>query len=156
LSHLVVIPHNILGKSLFWWLDKLRLSKASVDSKVGKYLQRTEPVIGLELKELIEIGKVQVKQRTVSFYEREVMFMDNTKIMVDNIIWATGFKFDFSWIKIPNVLDEHGKPVHRRGISPVEGIYFLGLPWLSRVGSAQLNGIGYDAKQLYKHIVQYS
>jgi putative flavoprotein involved in K+ transport len=149
---IVFIPQKFLKHSLFWWLDVLRLSKVSVDSKFAKHLQKTEPVIGLQFKKLIENGKVQVKERTISFEGQEAVFKDGTKIKVDNIIWATGFSYDFSWIDIPGVIDTQKKPIHQRGISSVKGIYFLGLPWLSRVGSAQLNGIGYDAKQLYKHL----
>ncbi len=148
---IVFIPHQILKRSIFWWLDRLYLSKVSVDSKIAKYLQKTEPVIGMELKKLIEDSKVQVKERTVSFQGKEATFKDGTKMKVDTIIWATGFQYDYSWIDIPDVLDQQKKPIHHRGISPIKGIYFLGLPWLSRVGSAQLNGIDYDAKRLYKH-----
>ncbi|MFC0275041.1 flavin-containing monooxygenase [Metabacillus herbersteinensis] len=149
---IVIIPQQILKKSIFWWLDTFGISKVPVDSKLASYLQKTEPVIGMELKKLIEGRHVQVKERTVSFQGKEATFRDGTKLKVDNIIWATGFQFDYSWIDIPGVVDQQKKPIHYRGISPINGIYFLGLPWLSRVGSAQLNGIDYDAKRLYNHL----
>jgi putative flavoprotein involved in K+ transport len=139
---IVFIPLKLLKRSIFWWLDTFRLSKVSVDSILAKYLQKTEPVIGMELKRLIECNQVEGKERTESFQGQEATFRDGTKIRVDNIIWATGFQFDYSWIDIAGVVDQQKKPIHERGISPVKGIYFLGLPWLSRVGSAQLNGRG--------------
>lgn len=149
---LILIPHRILNRSIFWWLNVTLLSKVSADSKMAKFLQKNEPVIGKELKPIIESGKVQVKERTLSFNDREITFNDQSKIMVDSIVWSTGFQIDFSWLNIPGVLDQNKQPIHQRGISSKKGIYFLGLPWLSRVGSAQLNGIGHDAKHLYKHL----
>lgn len=148
----IFLPDRILNRSIFWWLDVTHLSKVSAGSKLAKYLQKTEPIIGMELKPLIESGKIQVKDRTVSSDEQIIKFEDGTENRVNCIIWATGFQFDFSWINIPNVLDHQRRPIHQKGVCPVEGIYFLGLPWLSRVGSAQLNGIGHDAKHLYNHL----
>lgn len=149
---MVFIPRQILSRSIFWWLDLTRLSKVSVDSKVANLLKKTEPVIGLELKPLIKSGKVIIKERAISLHNEEVSFNDGSMIKVDNIIWATGFRFDYNWIDIPGVLTSQNKPVHRRGISPVRGIYFLGLPWLSRVGSSQINGINYDAKNISDYL----
>jgi putative flavoprotein involved in K+ transport len=149
---IVFIPHRILNRSIFWWLDVLGLSKVSVDTKLSKFLKKTEPVIGMELKPLIASGKVKLKERAISFHDQHIKFKDGSTIKVDSIIWATGFQFDFSWIDIPGILDHQKRPLHQRGISPVKGIYFLGLPWLSRVGSAQLNGVGHDAKYLIDSI----
>ena len=54
---------------------------------------------------------------------------------VTSIIWATGFTVDYSWLQV-DAFDENGKPEHRRGVSSEPGVYFLGLPWLSRRGSS--------------------
>ncbi len=64
---------------------------------------------------------------------------------IRTIIWATGFRQDFSWLKI-NAFDERGAPIHQRGVSSEPGIYFLGLPWQSRRGSTFLWGVWHDAK----------
>ena len=50
------------------------------------------------------------------------------------IIWATGYELDFGWLKVPT-FDAKGRPAHERGVSQVPGLYFLGLPWLSRRAS---------------------
>jgi len=67
------------------------------------------------------------------------------------VIWATGYNMDFGWIDVP-VLDADGEPIHRRGIADVPGLYFLGLPWLSRLNSSFLSGVGDDAAALADHI----
>jgi putative flavoprotein involved in K+ transport len=73
--------------------------------------------------------------------------LDSRSIGLSSVIWATGYKFDFGWIDLP-VLDARGQPRHDRGIAPVPGIYFIGLPWLSRMNSSFLSGVGDDAARL--------
>ena len=68
-----------------------------------------------------------------------------------SLIWATGYTFDFSWIELP-VLTAQGYPQHARGITPISGLYFLGLPWLSKMNSSFLSGVGDDAAQLADHM----
>jgi putative flavoprotein involved in K+ transport len=70
---------------------------------------------------------------------------------ITSVIWATGYGVDFGWIELP-VLNPQGEPVHRRGISGVPGLYFLGLQWLSRMNSSFLSGVGDDAAVLADHI----
>jgi putative flavoprotein involved in K+ transport len=67
------------------------------------------------------------------------------------VIWATGFRRDFGWIRLP-VLDDGGEPVHRRGVTRCPGVYFLGLPWLHTLRSSVLCGVGDDAAHLAEHI----
>jgi putative flavoprotein involved in K+ transport len=71
---------------------------------------------------------------------------------VTSIIWATGYAVDFSWLNV-DAFDEKGKPKHQRGVSMEPGIYFLGLPWLSRRGSAFIWGVWHDARHIADHIV---
>ncbi|MDR5856569.1 NAD(P)/FAD-dependent oxidoreductase [Caballeronia sp. LZ062] len=71
---------------------------------------------------------------------------------VTSIIWATGYVNDFSWLQV-DAFDDRGKPKHQRGVSKEPGIYFLGLPWLSRRGSAFIWGVWHDAKHVADHIV---
>ena len=67
------------------------------------------------------------------------------------VIWATGYGLDFGWIDIP-MKDANGDPLHRNGITDVPGLYFLGLPWLSKMNSSFLSGVGDDAAVLAEHI----
>lgn len=66
---------------------------------------------------------------------------------INSIIWATGFGFDFSWIRI-DAFDAKGRPRHHDGVADVEGLYFVGLPWLSCRGSAFIWGAWRDAQRL--------
>ncbi len=64
---------------------------------------------------------------------------------VSALIWATGFTGDFSWIDLP-LLDAEGRPMHKRGVSPVPGLYFVGYPWLNSRKSGIVYGVGEDAQ----------
>jgi putative flavoprotein involved in K+ transport len=70
---------------------------------------------------------------------------------VSCIIWATGFAVDYGWLQV-DAFDATGRPNHRRGVSVEPGVYFLGLPWLSRRGSSFIWGVWHDARYLADHI----
>lgn len=74
-----------------------------------------------------------------------------TEAGVTSIIWATGFSVDYDWLKV-DAFDDHGKPIHQRGVSAEQGVYFLGLPWQSRRGSSFIWGVWHDAKYLADQI----
>ena len=81
-----------------------------------------------------------------------VLELDLAKAGVTSIIWATGYAVDYGWLQV-NAFDEKGRPRHQRGVSSEPGIYFLGLPWLSRRGSSFIWGVWHDAKHIADHIV---
>lgn len=70
---------------------------------------------------------------------------------ISAIIWATGYANDFSWLQV-DAFDANGKPRHQRGVASEPGIYFVGLPWLSRRGSTFIWGVWHDAKHIADHI----
>ena len=70
---------------------------------------------------------------------------------VTSIIWATGYAVDYGWLPA-GALDEKGRPKHTRGVSAEQGIYFLGLPWLSRRGSSFIWGVWHDARYIADQI----
>src|SRR5262245_2327419 len=77
--------------------------------------------------------------------------LDIGHTQLGSLIWATGYTFDFSWIDLP-VLTAQGYPRHQRGIAPLPGLYFVGLPWLSKMNSSFLSGVGDDAARLADHM----
>ncbi len=66
---------------------------------------------------------------------------------IQTVIWCTGYQSDFSWVEVP-VFDGKGYPSHERGVTPIWGLYFLGLPWLYTWGSGRFSGIARDAVYL--------
>jgi len=74
-----------------------------------------------------------------------ILELDLKKAGITTILWATGYALDFGWLKV-DAFDENGRPKHQRGVSSEPGIYFLGLPWLSRRGSSFIWGVWHDAR----------
>jgi putative flavoprotein involved in K+ transport len=70
---------------------------------------------------------------------------------ITTVIWATGYRQDFGWLDVP-AFTAKGTPIHQGGVSPVPGIYFLGLPWLTMRGSSFIWGVYVDAGTLAAHI----
>jgi len=66
---------------------------------------------------------------------------------ISTILWASGYRPDYSWIEVP-IFDELGFPRHVRGVTDVPGLYFLGLLWQHTQASATLFGVGLDARHL--------
>jgi len=66
------------------------------------------------------------------------------------VIWATGFRSDYSWIEVPVL--ENARPVHRRGITDSPGLFFLGLSWQHTRGSALLGSVKDDAEFIAEQI----
>lgn len=80
-----------------------------------------------------------------------LLSVDLAEAGITSIVWATGFALDYGWLQV-DAFDEAGRPAHRRGVSAEPGIYFLGLPWLSRRGSSFIWGVWHDAKHIAGHI----
>ena len=71
---------------------------------------------------------------------------------ITTILWASGFRPDYSWIAL-DVTDEYGWPVQQRGVSEHPGLYFLGVNWLHKRRSALLFGVGEDAEHVVSQLV---
>jgi putative flavoprotein involved in K+ transport len=72
---------------------------------------------------------------------------------IRTVIWSTGYRQDFSWIRVPGVLAENGAPYQRQGVSPVPGIHFVGLHRMWEAGSGTLLGCGWAATNVAEHIL---
>ena len=83
----------------------------------------------------------------------EMTALDLEENNINNIIWATGFNCNFSYIKLP-VLDADGLPKHENGITSIEGLYFVGLPWLRTRKSLLIYGAKDDAEFIVEQVVQ--
>ncbi|NJN72633.1 MAG: MSMEG_0569 family flavin-dependent oxidoreductase [Limnothrix sp. RL_2_0] len=66
---------------------------------------------------------------------------------IDVVIWSTGFNFNYDWVDLP-VFDGAGEPIHDRGVTDLDGLYFIGLPWLYTWGSGRFSGVARDAEYL--------
>ena len=82
-----------------------------------------------------------------TFEPPELEAIDLDEAGISTVIWASGYRLDYGWIDLP-IFDEQGFPRHRRGVTDVPGLYFLGLLWQHNQASATLFGVGLDARHV--------
>ena len=153
-TNISTIPQELFGKTLWWWFQKIGFLTVNKYSWIGKKLSRgLQPIIGTDVKRLFKMPNVDCVGRTLDANLNNIIFETKKVSSIKNIIWATGFKPNFKWIKSLQ-LDEQGYPKNYRGISDIEGLYFIGLPWLYTRGSATLGGVKKDALYLTQHILE--
>lgn len=139
------LPQRFLGRDLFWWLTKLGVLEKTVDSRIGRRARDRDTLIGSSSRELKRRYGVGLKPRVVGASGRTLSFADSTELEVDGVIWATGYRPDHSWMEAA-VMDSEGNIRHRRGVTDVPGLYFLGLSWQYTRGSALLGWVKEDAE----------
>ncbi len=145
------LPRRLLGRQIFWWLTKLGMQRISVESRLGRRLSERETLIESSPGKAKRYG-ITLKPRALDASECTVRFADGTKSDADAIIWATGYRSDYSWIRLP-VVDERGRVSHRRGVTDQPGLYFLGLQWQYTRGSALLGFGSDDARYIAQQIM---
>ena len=89
---------------------------------------------------------------TAGYAQTERDSIDLANANVSSVIWATGYSFDFSMVRLP-ILDADGYPIQQRGTTRFPGLYFAGLPWLHNAKSGLLFGTSEDAEYVARHII---
>ena len=138
------LPQRLLGRDLFWWLTKTGLIEKTIESRMGRRASSRDTLIGSSARQLRRRYGVDVRPRVIRASGRTLGFADGSTVDVDAVIWATGYRSDYSWIDLP-VLDQDGRVRHRRGVTDVPGLYFLGLTWQHTRGSALIGFVEADA-----------
>jgi putative flavoprotein involved in K+ transport len=103
----------------------------------------------------LSMPKETIPQLRDGYAQEVITELDLKAAGIRIVLWATGYTFDFSLVKLP-VTDRDGYPIQRRGVTEYEGLYFLGMPWLHNRRSGILFGVGDDAEYLATHIAARS
>ena len=144
-------PQRILGRDLFWYLEKIGAMRKSTDTRIGRRLEGRDTLIGSNPRTLRRRHAVRLHPRAVDASRRTIRFSDGTELDVSAVIWATGFRNDHSWIDAP-IFDDQQRVVHRRGVTSSPGLYFLGLTWQYTRGSALIGWVADDAEYIADQI----
>jgi putative flavoprotein involved in K+ transport len=150
-SRQMSLPQRILGRDLFWFLEKTGLIRKTVDSRMGRRMSERETLIGSTPRGIRRQHGVELHGRALSAQGSTVRFDDGTQVDVAGVVWATGFRVDHSWIDVP-VFDAGGRLIHQRGVTQAPGLYFLGMYWQHTRGSALLGWVKDDAEYLAERI----
>jgi putative flavoprotein involved in K+ transport len=149
---------SLEGMQLYGRLKTISGSHLEFWDDLKQNLDRADAVAN-NIKKSIDgfIEKNQIQAPTEPPYkpvwepEEAVLKLDYEKANIGAVVWSTGYQPDFSWIEVP-VFDGKGYPGHDRGVTGVQGLYFLGLPWLYTWGSGRFSGIARDATYLADYI----
>jgi putative flavoprotein involved in K+ transport len=112
------------------------------------------PLLRVRLQDLDRAGVERHDEKTVEVRDGRPMLADGTVLDVANVIWATGYRPDYSFVAA-EVVGEDGWPVEERGVSPtVSGLYFLGVPFQYAFTSMLVTGAGRDAKYVVERLAE--
>ncbi len=148
---------HLLGRTIGFedgrvrFASDLRESIAAGDASLLSLLEEADAYVsdnGLDLPEEPEAHRLGAAPAGASKSAHE---LDFAGAEVKSVVWATGYTTDYTWLQV-DVLDQNGRPRHQRGVSVEPGLYFLGLPWLSRRGSSFIWGVWHDAKYIADQI----
>ncbi len=149
------LPQRLLGRDLFWWLTRLGLMRVTAASRLGRRVQaRGEFLIGTDRRRLQRAG-VRFRPRLVTATGRTVGFADGSSREVDVVVWATGYRTDYSWLDVPEVVQD-GRIAQSRGVTEIPGLYVLGLSWQHTRGSALLGFVADDAAHVVDAVARNS
>jgi putative flavoprotein involved in K+ transport len=151
------IPVGLIHNRLSLWLADHVLT---TDTKLGRKMSeahrdRGAPLVRLKPRQIASAGVERVP-RVEGVVDGKPRLTDGRVLDVAVVVWATGFRLDFGWIKLP-IFDDGGYPIHHRGVvdgSP--GLYFLGLPFQYTPTSEHVGGVGNDARYISERIAARS
>ncbi|MGH3024154.1 MAG: flavin-containing monooxygenase [Gaiellaceae bacterium] len=114
------------------------------------------PLLRVKQADLEAAGVERVFERTVGVEDGKPVLADGRVVDVANVIWCTGFRNDYDWIRSPLPQDADGFPEQKRGAVPASpGLYFVGLPFLHSFASMLIVGAGRDGKRVAEHILSH-
>jgi putative flavoprotein involved in K+ transport len=112
------------------------------------------PLIRVQRADLEATGVERVFERTVGVENGKPVLADGRVMDVTNVIWCTGFRNDWDWIRFPLPREADGYPEQKRGVVPsAPGLYFVGMPFLHSFSSMLILGASRDGKRVAEHIV---
>lgn len=125
-------------------LDEADEAYASFVSAVGQLVAKEK----LE-RDFAEEPRVNPTPLPTAVEERNSLDLERENITT--ILWATGYAYDYGWVKVP-VFADWGRPIQNRGVTRQPGLYFLGLHWMHTFRSGLFSGVGRDAEYLAEHM----
>jgi putative flavoprotein involved in K+ transport len=146
------LPPFILGPVLWFFLHHA----TTQDGRFGRLVKaragnKGTPLEGITEKDFLRAG-VERLPATIGVQAGQPVMAGGHRLSIASVLWATGFKQDFTWIDLP-IFDAQGQPRHYRGMVTEEpGLYFLGLPFQHAISSVLIGGVGRDAEYVAAQI----
>jgi putative flavoprotein involved in K+ transport len=141
-------PPLLYSRPLWWMITQLATVNTSAGRKMRTRMQAGgTPLVRLRPKDFAAAGVTRVP-KVVGVQDGKPRLEDGRLLDVKNVVWCTGFRHDYNWIRLPAFADVD-MPPHDRGVVPSQpGLYFVGLPFQFGVASALIDGVGRDAEHI--------
>ena len=146
------MPNNQLMWAFLVLTGLLRVPR---HTRLGRFMHsRPEPVVSGDLARLRHFANAHfIGRAEAALPTGAIRGQRATSDPLGAVVWATGYRPDFSWLHLP-IMHADGSPRHQRGITEAPGVAFLGLDWLDSRRSALLNGAGADARRVVAALLQ--
>lgn len=145
-----------VGFSVLWFVWGKILDRRTPMGRKAMQQNRFHggPALRHKPSELLEVGVERTEERVVGAVDGRPQLTDGRVLDVASVVWATGFRQAYNWIRLP-VIGEDGWPLEDRGVVPsVPGLYFCGLSFQSSFRSMLIGGVGDDAARVAGGIAQ--
>jgi putative flavoprotein involved in K+ transport len=132
------------------------LLSVSRHSWLGQFMKgQPEPVVRGDFQRLRRLPNVHFIGRAIATTpDGGLVGQRSTTPPLASVVWATGYRPNYAWLNVPGALTPTGEPLHFKGISPVAGLAFLGLDWLTCRRSALMGGAGADARYVVTQLLK--
>lgn len=144
---------------LVWPLLKLLATRVlTVDTPIGRKARPNirshgAPLLRVRSADLAAAGVERVVARMTGVQDGLPVLEDGRVLDVENVVWCTGFRPDYSWIDLPLEYEDGYPRQYRGAVASLPGLYFLGMLFLHSFSSMLILGAGRDAKRVAEHIV---
>lgn len=146
----------IFGPIFTFLATRVLTIRTPIGRKVSPYVRSGGgPLIRIRSDDLARVGVERHDQRVVGVRAGKPELADGTVLDVANVVWSTGFRPDYGWISVPDLVGEDGWPRERRGVSlAAPGLFFLGIPFQYAFSSMLVVGAGRDAAYVVDRVAE--
>ncbi|MHA6574343.1 flavin-containing monooxygenase [Pseudomonas yamanorum] len=147
-----LVANRVLGKDVFWWLDKLGILSARHDSWIAAIIKKRDPipVASASNPVLAHLG-VDIKGRAIDARQAGLIFEDGHHVPVQAVIWCNGYRENTDWLELPRLKDP-ALPVGLEGKTAQPGFFLMGRKWLTCRASELVLGANNDASLIVKYV----
>lgn len=150
-----LVPNRVLGKDVFWWLNKAGLLFARHDSRVARIIRKRDPIpVASANDAMLARQGVQIKGRATDANAAGLVFDHQGRVTVQAVIWCNGYREDAQWLAVPG-LEGFEASAGCLGRTPQPGFYLMGRKWLSCRASELVMGANQDAARVVEYVRAY-
>lgn len=153
------LPRKVLGRDVYDYLYGLHILPLRVDSLMGRVLAKAptngEIRVGESVDAVAKRMGIARRGKLSAVNDHRFEFADGEPIdNIDAVVFATGYENQYPFVNISGALTDEGNPSHTLGISPINGLYWMGLHQMRRINSSLLGGAAQDAKEIVGQLVK--